>query len=243
VAYIPVILFLLIPVLSFVTGIILLLKRVESKSKDKIKTLLICSGVLNLFFVSFFFFLGFSRSQITAVLFVIGLLLSIIQIMGSVAINKVKEVKKSLRICLGIASILLLVIGSFLIYDEFFASHGGMLPERCNIEPEFICEDYQVTASDGYMKMVFTPRIKKPVQDLKVINVSWAMESVNASKCSDLSGSYESGDMIELTCGFNESMFPPLGAKMKFVIKMTYIPLGKNYSKPLTAEIYLPLME
>lgn len=166
-------------------------------------------------------------------------LLLVLLITGIVLV--IKRKKRPDNLGTGIIFIFIAVLGLVFYSLVIPTPAPGGLPSRCNIGPEFNCEEYHITASDGVMKIVFTPNTNERVENFKVIKAYWAMESVNASKCNDLSGTYEPGDEIEIICDFDESLFPPEGAKMKFTTEMNYTEY--KFIKHLTAEIYTGLDE
>ena len=123
-------------------------------------------------------------------------------------------------------------------------SPSRFLPERCNVGPEFSCNEYRVTDSNGRLSIIFSNNVGQTIGTVLVTNARWAQEDLGANPagCTVVGGPlYRAGDPIEVQCDFNNALFPPTGAKVKFNVDMTYIPQGQTYTKPLTAEVYTAL--
>ncbi|HHE36554.1 MAG TPA: hypothetical protein ENL16_01940 [Candidatus Woesearchaeota archaeon] len=139
--------------------------------------------------------------------------------------------------------VILIMIGALAYFG--ILSPGRFLPERCNIGPEFTCDEYQVTNSDGTLRIKFTNNVGETIDSVTVTKCWWAQEELNTSTGGITvvggSGPYKAGDAVEINCAFDNTLFPPVGAKMKFGADITYIPQGKTYTKPLTAEVYTTL--
>lgn len=137
--------------------------------------------------------------------------------------------------------VILVMIGALAYFG--ILSPDRFLPERCNVGPEFSCDEYRVVETTGDLEIRFTNNLGQTIQNINIVNASWPMESLNtAVDCTDISAnSYRAGDPIPITCTFDNTLFPPQGAKMKFKVDITYIPQGKTFTKPLTAEVYTSL--
>jgi len=131
------------------------------------------------------------------------------------------------------AMMILIVMGTVAATSRF-------LPERCNLGPEFTCEKYEVSSFDGKVRILFRNNVGETIHGVSVINAEWVEETIDPSRCNDISANtYEAGKDIEVICYFDQTLFPPSGSKMKFEVNMEYISQGET--KPLTAEIFLPL--
>ncbi|MBN2459785.1 hypothetical protein JXB28_05865 [Candidatus Woesearchaeota archaeon] len=142
--------------------------------------------------------------------------------------------------------VILVMIGALAYFG--ILSPSRFLPERCNVGPEFSCDEHQVLSA-GTLNIIFTNNVGDTINSVTVTGAKWAQETLldgdadgDIDNCVDISGnSYRAGDPITVTCTFNNALFPPEGAKMKFNVDLTYIPQGKTYTKPLTAEVYTAL--
>jgi hypothetical protein len=147
--------------------------------------------------------------------------------------------------------VILVMIGALGYFG--ILSPSRFLPERCNVGPEFSCDEYRVLASTGVLSIKFTNNVGETIASVVVTGAKWAQQDLISSlpgACTVLynkdpaATSAQAGAPIEIACTFTNggvSAFPPTGAKMKFNVDMTYIPQGKTYTKPLTAEVYTAL--
>ena len=162
--------------------------------------------------------------------------------------------------------VILVMIGALAYFG--ILSPDRFLPERCNVGPEFNCDEYIVgdstnLVSPSILTVRFTNNVGQTISGVTVDEVGWAQEefSITAGTLNmvaappagpgDCSIEYQGGgtsarggDWIEVRCQFTNAgalAFPPAGQKMKFNLDMTYLPQGKQYVKPLTAEVYTSL--
>lgn len=101
--------------------------------------------------------------------------------------------------------------------------------------------------------MIFTNNVGETISGVTVTDAKWAQEDLaGGAGCAvtypDVGGvpgtSAKAGDPITVVCSFTNSgdtAFPPVGSKMKFNIDISYLPQGKTYTKPLTAEVFTTL--
>ncbi len=138
--------------------------------------------------------------------------------------------------------VILVMIGALAYFG--ILSPGRFLPERCNVGPEFSCDEYQVSAATGVLSVRFSNNVGQTIGTVVLNRAWWAQEELNVTTggLTVVGGPlYRAGDPVEIQAAFNTGFFPPEGAKIKFNVEMTYIPQGKTFTKPLTAEVYTAL--
>jgi len=236
--------FAFIPLLFFIFGMRLLFtEEINKKSKIGIGIMLMLAGLIVFMFpliiiINFGSTLNFTNFTLNeySIIFIMLFLLSFIVFLGGLLLILLKEVKKILKITV-IALILMSIFVFLISFMMFYIYPDPGLPERCNVGYLFPCEEYQIFSSDGTVRLVFTSDTKEPIENLSVINASWYMETIDTSKCSNISmNTYYPEDEIELICDFDESLFPPEGVKMKVKINMKYTMQGHEQS--FEAELY-----
>jgi hypothetical protein len=161
--------------------------------------------------------------------------------------------------------VILVMIGALAYFG--ILSPSRFLPERCNVGPEFTCNEYMVD-NTGLVKIRFTNNIGETIEQVRVTRVVWTQEEFSTTSVPPITVSIggaavakpaalgdcnivyngdavainaRGGDPIEVACQFTQGNFPPIGQKMKFNFDINYIPQGKTYTKPIAAEIYTAL--
>ena len=154
--------------------------------------------------------------------------------------------------------VILVMIGALGYFG--ILSPGNFLPQRCNVGPEFSCDEYQVVANqptDGNVTMdiIFRSQIGEafvinasdtscgfgeegtvPVQGVGVGN---SVDSINYTDPQTIGA----GGELVIRCVFNDGVFPPVGDKVRFDVQTSYRPVGGQFSKPITAELFATLQE
>src|SRR4030042_2393855 len=73
--------------------------------------------------------------------------------------------------------VILVMIGALAYFG--IRSPSRFLPERCNVGPEFTCEEYRVTNSDGRVAIKFTNNIGETISSVLVTSCGWAQQKLN----------------------------------------------------------------
>lgn len=137
--------------------------------------------------------------------------------------------------------VILIMIGTLAYFGILKPSK--ILPDRCNMGPEFDCLDYQISASDHQFKMRLKNNIGEPITitDIKLSN-----EAVTKYSCTLSSPSLPYPFSPEVTTNFifsscNSAAAGMLkGEKGKVLFKITYylVKSGPEYKHELNGEVF-----
>lgn len=135
----------------------------------------------------------------------------------------------------------------------------NFLPQRCNVGPEFNCVEYQAIAwGSGTIPSVnLSVILGNNVGDAMTVNndsFEVFFGEVASDFCgvgSNISSSYNgtnatipAGGRLFLTCTWNQAaQFPPTGNKVKIDIDGRYLPIGGQFNRPVSIEIFATLQD
>lgn len=136
--------------------------------------------------------------------------------------------------------VILIMIGTLAYFG--ILSPGKILPNRCNVGPEFECIDFQISATDNTFKMRVKNNVGEPIA---VQTITLDSETATKFACStspaNLS-SWKSGEIVDLLwSGCNSAATGMIsGEKGKVLVKMRYyaVQSGSNYAKEVNAEVF-----
>ena len=136
--------------------------------------------------------------------------------------------------------VILIMIGTLAYFG--ILNPGKILPNRCNIGPEFECLDFQISATDSTFKLRLKNNAGEPI-----IVQSMTLDSETATKfsCSTPPAnptSWKSGEILDLAWGGCNSLATGMvaGEKGKVLVKMRYyaVQSGSAYAKEVNAEVF-----
>ena len=141
----------------------------------------------------------------------------------------------------GLAFLVILIMIGTLAYFGIL-SPSKILPNRCNIGPEFQCLDHQISATANTFKM----RLKNNAGDpITVQSIILSSETATQFACTtpptNLTA-WKSGEIIDFTwSGCNPvSTGMIAGSKGKVLAKITYysVSSGSNYAREVNGEVF-----
>ena len=136
--------------------------------------------------------------------------------------------------------VILIMIGTLAYFG--ILSPGKILPNRCNVGPEFECLDFQISATDNTFKL----RLKNNVGEPITVQ-SMALDSETSTKfsCSTAPAnitSWKTGEILDLAWSGCNLLATGMvaGEKGKVLMKMRYyaVQSGSNYAKEVNAEVF-----
>lgn len=135
--------------------------------------------------------------------------------------------------------VILLMIGALAYFGVL--NPDRFLPQRCNVGPEFSCNEYLVSVTDG-MKVKFSNNVGQTITVSGAV-ATWDKETAPGVVCTFPDAQISAADEFEILCDLNESLFPPTGNKIKVALDFTYLPAGRDYEQPLAVEIFATIQE
>ena len=138
--------------------------------------------------------------------------------------------------------VILVMIGALGYFGVL--SPGNFLPQRCNVGPEFSCDDYQATKTTGLVNVSLI--LKNNLgESMSVSSTDFSATSGSVPlTCSVSPATVSAGGELTVSCtNTTETAFPPIGDKAKFLVQGKYKPTGKTFDKPITAEVYATLQQ
>jgi len=145
--------------------------------------------------------------------------------------------------------VILLMIGALAYFGVL--NPDRFLPQRCNVGPEFSCNEYKVEAASGVLSVKFSNNVGQTIQVKNVI-ASWDKQDLDApgdclwyldDDVATAATQFSATEEVEILCMFDETLFPPIGNKIKFSLDIEYLPAGRSYDQPLAVEIFATLQE
>lgn len=138
--------------------------------------------------------------------------------------------------------VILIMIGTLAYFG--ILSPSKILPNRCNIGPEFECIDYQIDASSS--PNTFKMKIKNNVgEPIAVQSITLGSESAIQYSCTTPPpnpSAWRSGELIDFTWSDCNSAAAGIitGEKGKITVKIRYnsVSSGPNYAKEVNAEVF-----
>jgi hypothetical protein len=153
--------------------------------------------------------------------------------------------------------VILVMIGALGYFGVL--SPGNFLPQRCNVGPEFSCDDYQAERIDGgvdtvTVSSIYNNNIGEAMQvdpadftassgDASLNSCSIGIDQGSLDNTAGVTQTVSAGGDLWIVCEFDNAAFPPIGDKAKFLIEGSYLPIGNSFQKPLTSEIYATLQQ
>lgn len=143
--------------------------------------------------------------------------------------------------------VILVMIGALAYFG--ILSPDRFLPQRCNVGPEFSCDEFVAIRVDEdfggqtSLKVRFTNTLGQTIEVNDITRASHPQQTLEnpSTSCDWSSGQILAGNPVEINCTFSPDFSPPPGAKMKFTLDMLYTPVGRTFQQPLTAEIFVTL--
>lgn len=136
--------------------------------------------------------------------------------------------------------VILIMIGTLAYFG--ILNPSKILPNRCNIGPEFECVDYQISATGNTFKMRMKNNVGEPIT---VQSITLGSESSTQYTCSTPPSNptaWKSGEIIDLIwSGCNSAAAGVVvGEKGKILVKIRYysVSSGSNYAKEVNAEVF-----
>ncbi len=136
--------------------------------------------------------------------------------------------------------VILVMIGTLAYFG--ILSPSKILPNRCNVGPEFECIDYQISATANTFKMRMKNNVGEPIA---VQSLTLGSESATQYTCStppSNPSAWRSGEIIDLTwSGCNSAAAAIItGEKGKILVKIKYnsVSSGPTYAKEVNAEVF-----
>ncbi len=135
--------------------------------------------------------------------------------------------------------VILVMIGALAYFGVL--SPGRFLPSRCNVGPEFGCDEFRIDLSDGTVKIKLSNNIGETMGSFSLTKCSFG--TIQADTLAEDITTVPSGGQAELTGTFNNAAtdFPPVGSKGKFQFEVKYTPQGKTYEQTILGEVYGPV--
>tara|TARA_Y100000310_G_scaffold336379_1_gene420751 strand:- start:3195 stop:3683 length:489 start_codon:yes stop_codon:yes gene_type:complete len=136
--------------------------------------------------------------------------------------------------------VILVMIGALAYFGVLKPSR--LLPDRCNIGPEFECIDYQLSDSDDTIKIRLKSNVGEPI---KIDSVDVSAESVAGLSCTDkpvISDIWVGGSIKDIT--FSGCNIGAVGfvagekGKVLFNIKYYAVRSGSGYAHNVNGEIF-----
>lgn len=141
----------------------------------------------------------------------------------------------------GWAFLVILIMISTLAYFGIL-SPGKILPNRCNIGPEFECLDFQISATANTFKIRLKNNVGEPIA---VQSMALDSESITKFACSTAPSNpaaWKAGEIIDFTwSGCNAAAAGMAsGEKGKVLMKINYyaVASGANYAKEVNADVF-----
>lgn len=136
--------------------------------------------------------------------------------------------------------VILIMIGTLAYFG--ILSPGKILPNRCNVGPEFECLDFQISATDNAFKMRLKNNVGEPIA---VQSITLDSETATKYACSTPPSNptaWKSGEILDLAwsgCNSAATGMTP-GEKGKVLVKMRYyaVQSGSNYAREVNAEVF-----
>lgn len=136
--------------------------------------------------------------------------------------------------------VILIMIGTLAYFG--ILSPGKILPNRCNIGPEFECIDFQISATDNTFKMRLKNNAGEPIAIQSMTLDSETSTKYSCSTPPSNLSAWKTGEILDFTwSGCNSAATGMIGGeKGKVFVKMRYyaVASGSNYAKEVNAEVF-----
>ena len=136
--------------------------------------------------------------------------------------------------------VILIMIGTLAYFG--ILNPGKILPNRCNIGPEFECIDYQISATGNTFRLRLKNNAGEPIT---VQAITLDSETSTKFACSTPPANptaWKTGEIIDLAwSGCNPAATGmATGEKGKVLIKINYysVSSGTNYAKEVSGEVF-----
>lgn len=136
--------------------------------------------------------------------------------------------------------VILIMIGTLAYFG--ILSPGKILPNRCNIGPEFECIDFQISATANTFKIRLKNNAGEPIAVQSIILDSETATKFTCSTAPSNPTSWKSGEILDLAwSGCNPVAAGMVaGEKGKVLIKINYyaVASGSNYAKEVNGDVF-----
>lgn len=136
--------------------------------------------------------------------------------------------------------VILIMVGTLAYFG--ILSPSKVLPNRCNVGPEFECLDFQISATDNTFKVRLKNNVGEPVT---VQTITLSSETSTQYSCSTgpaNATSWKTGEIIDfLWSGCNTIQTGMVsGEKGKVLFKLRYFSVssGSSYAKEVNGEVF-----
>lgn len=137
--------------------------------------------------------------------------------------------------------VILIMIGTLAYFGVLKPSK--ILPNRCNIGPEFQCVDYQISATGSTFKLRLKNNAGEPIT---VQSVTLSSESATAYSCTltspTLPSTMTASQIVDFSWGTCNSAAAGMvaGEKGKVLMKISYysVTSGSTYAKEVNGEVF-----
>lgn len=136
--------------------------------------------------------------------------------------------------------VILIMIGTLAYFG--ILSPGKILPNRCNIGPEFECIDFQISATDNTFKIKLKNNVGEPIA---VQSMTLDSETATKYSCSTPPANpttWKTGEILDFAwSGCNTAATGMVaGEKGKVLLKLRYysVSSGSSYAKEVNGEVF-----
>ena len=136
--------------------------------------------------------------------------------------------------------VILIMIGTLAYFG--ILSPGKILPNRCNMGPEFECLDFQISATDNTLKVKLKNNGGEPIAVQSIILDSETSTKFACSTPPANPTAWKTGEILDFTwSGCNAAATGMVaGEKGKVLFKLRYnsVSSGSGYSKEVSGEVF-----
>ena len=140
--------------------------------------------------------------------------------------------------------VIIIMIGTLAYFG--ILSPGKILPNRCNIGPEFECIDYQISATANTFKIRLKNNAGEPLAVQSIILDSETSTKFACSTPASNPPAWKSGEIIDFAwSGCNPAAAGMVaGEKGKVLLKISYyaVASGSTYAREVNGEVFSTLV-
>ncbi len=129
--------------------------------------------------------------------------------------------------------VILVMIGALAYFGVI--NPTSFLPERCQLQGEFNCQDFQILSSSSTAKFYFLNNLGEGIKDIKF--TAEVANSDSAVSCTLGKSILGAGESTEANCSGLTGL-PAQGEKVKILLNGTYQLSTGRYSRPIQGEIF-----
>lgn len=140
--------------------------------------------------------------------------------------------------------VILIMIGTLAYFG--ILNPGKILPNRCNIGPEFDCIDYQISATGNTFRLRLKNNVGEPITVQSILLDSETATKFACSTAPSNLTAWKSGEIIDLAWSSCNPVATGMaaGEKGKVLVKINYysVSSGPNYAREVNGEVFSTLV-